>query len=269
LGNSNNIGEPPLSRRDFYRFGGGFNNLNVRTGTSIDISSDDAGITNLQNNRAKSIESQFGAYNFSYAPSEAFEFSGFVIYSRAENILEEKNTRRYTVSNALEETSEYTTQENEQQLYKFTTEYNPNENLQTEYNLLYKTSNQNEISDLTTISGRQGKRVPEQIGQYRQQTPHSLNQELRMYYTYNQDHIFSMELQHLAQKEDPFYRAIKQFMPFGGLLNLDVDQERFNINQDRETKTDKIEGKIGLFLYHQPQGKSQSYIGNYRRESRF
>ena len=253
LGNSNNIGEPPLSRRDFYRFGGGFNNLNVRTGTSIDISSDDAGITNLQNNRAKSIESQFGAYNFSYAPSKALEFSGFVIYSRAENILEEKNTRRYTVSNALEETSEYTTQENEQQLYKFTTEYNPNENLQTEYNLLYKTSNQNEISDLTTISGRQGKRIPEQIGQYRQQTPHSLNQELRMYYTYNQDHIFSMELQHLAQKEDPFYRAIKQFKPFGGLLNLDVDQERFNINQDRETKTDKIEGKLDYFYIINPK----------------
>ena len=253
LGNSNNIGEPPLSRRDFYRFGGGFNNLNVRTGTSIDISSDDAGITNLQNNRAKSIESQFGAYNFSYAPSEAVEFSGFVIYSRAENILEEKNTRRYTVSNALEETSEYTTQENEQQLYKFTTEYNPNENLQTEYNLLYKTSNQNEISDLTTISGRQGKRIPEQIGQYRQQTPHSLNQELRMYYTYNQDHIFSMELQHLAQKEDPFYRAIKQFKPFGGLLNLDVNQERFNINQDRETKTDKLEGKLDYFYIINPK----------------
>ena len=253
LGNSNNIGEPPLSRRDFYRFGGGFNNLNVRTGTSIDISSDDAGITNLQNNRAKSIESQFGAYNFSYAPSEAVEFSGFVIYSRAENILEEKNTRRYTVSNALEETSEYTTQENEQQLYKFSTEYNPNENLQTEYNLLYKTSNQNEISDLTTISGRQGKRIPEQIGQYRQQTPHSLNQELRMYYTYNQDHIFSMELQHLTQKEDPFYRAIKQFKPFGGLLNLDVDQERFNINQDRETKTDKIEGKLDYFYIINPK----------------
>ena len=261
LGNTNNVGEPPLSRRDFYRFGGGFNNLNARTGTSIDISSDDAGITNLQNNRAKSIQSQFGAYNFSYAPSEALEFSGFAIYSRAENILEEKSKRRYTVSNALEETSEYTTQENEQQLYKFTTEYNPSENLQTEYNLLYKTSNQNEISDLTTISGRQGQRVPEQIGQYRQQTPYSLNQELRLYYTHNQDHIFSMELQHLTQKEDPFYRAIKQFQPFGGILNLNTDQERFNINQDRETKTDKIEGKWDYFYILSPKANLNLTFG--------
>ena len=96
--------------------------------------------------------------------------------------MEEKNIRRYTVSNALEETSEYSTQENVQHLLKFTTEFNPNENLQTEYNLLYKTSNQNELSDLTTISGSQGRRVPEQIGQYRHQSPYSINHELRVYY---------------------------------------------------------------------------------------
>ena len=261
LGNSNNIGDPPLSRRDFYRFEGGFNNLNARTGTSINISTDDAGITNLQNNRAKSIDSQFGAYNFSYAPSESLEFSGFTIYSRAENQLEEKNTRQYTVSNALEETSEITTQEYEQQLYKFTTEFNPNENLQTEYNLLYKTTNQNEISDLTTISGREGQRIPEQIGQYIVQNPYSISQELRMYYTHNEDHIFSLEFQHLTQKEDPFYRAIKQFQPFGGLLNLNVDQENFNINQERQAKTDKVEGKLDYYYILSPRANLNFTFG--------
>ena len=208
--NSNNIGDPPLTRRDFYRFSGGFNNLNSRTGTSISISSDDAGITDLQNNRAKSIESQFGAYNFSYSPTEALQFSGFAIYSRAENHLEEKNTRTYNVSNEVEETSEVSVQETEQELFKFSAEYNPNEMLQTEYNVLYKTSSQDEVSDLTTISSRNGIRVPEQIGQLRQQTPFSLNQELRFYYTHRENHIFSLELQHLAQQEDPFYRAIKE-----------------------------------------------------------
>ena len=261
LGNSNNIGDPPLSRRDFYRFGGGFNNLNARTGTSINISSDDAGITDLQNNRAKSIDSQFGAYNFSYSPSEALSFSGFAIYSRAENQLEEKNTRRYTVSDALEETSENTTQENEQQLYKFTTEFNPNENLQTEYNLLFKISSQNETSDLTTISGRQGQRIPEQIGQYRVQSPYSLNQELKLYYTHNKDHIFSLELQHLSQEEDPFYRAIKQFQPFGNLLSLNVDQEKFNINQNRQAKTNKAEAKLDYFYILSPKANLNLTIG--------
>ena len=261
LYNSNNIGDPPLSRRDFYRFGGGFNNLNARTGTSINISSDDAGITNLQNNRAKSIDARFGAYNFSYAPSTALEFSGFAIFSKVDNQLEENNTRRYTVSNALEETSENTFQENEQQLYKFTTEFNPNENLQSEYNVLLKTSNQNERSDLTTISGRQGQRVPEEIGQLRDQTPFSVNQELRMYYTHNVDHIFSLELQHLYQKEDPFYRAIKQFQPFGGLLSLNTDQENFNINQNRQAKTGKIEGKLDYYYLLSPKANLNFTFG--------
>ena len=138
-------------------------------------------ITELQNNRAKSIDAQFGAYNFSYSPTESLEFSGFAIYSRAENHLEENNTRTYNVSNEVEETSEFSVQDTEQELYKFSAEFNPNETLQTEYNLLYKTSSQEEVSDLTTISSRNGIRVPEQIGQVRQQTPFSLNQELRFY----------------------------------------------------------------------------------------
>ena len=56
LGNTNNIGEPVLSRRDFYKFGGGFGNLNARNGTSISISTDGAGLGGLQNNQAKSID---------------------------------------------------------------------------------------------------------------------------------------------------------------------------------------------------------------------
>ena len=41
-------------------------------------------------------------------------------------------------------------------------------------------------TDLTTISTRNGLRVPEQIVQLRQQTPFSLNQELRFYYTHRE-----------------------------------------------------------------------------------
>jgi len=58
LTNTNNIGEPVLSRRDFYKFGGGFGNLNARNGTSINISSDGAGLGSLQNNQAKSIDAE-------------------------------------------------------------------------------------------------------------------------------------------------------------------------------------------------------------------
>ena len=104
-------------------------------------------------------------------------------------------------------------------------------------------------------------RVPEQIVQLRQQTPFSLNQELRFYYTHRENHIFSLELQHLAQQEDPFYRAIKQFQPFGRVLDLNQDQESFNINQDRNVKTDKVEGKLDYYFILSPKSNFNLTLG--------
>ena len=261
LGNSNNIGDPPLSRRDFYRFGGGFGNLNARTGTSIDINSDDAGLSSLQNNRAKSIDAQLGAYNFSVSPNEAWEISGFAILAKTKNQLENKVTRTYTVSDAVEETSDFIFQENEQQLYKFSTKYQPNENLQTEYNLLIKSSRQNELTDLTSISGRGRSQVTDQIDELKYQDPYSVNQELKAYYTLNEDHIFSFEAQHLSQKEDPFYRAARGTQPFVNILPLNTNQSRFNINQSRETKTNKLEGKLDYFYLLTPKSNINFTFG--------
>ena len=261
LGNSNNIGDPPLSRRDFYKFGGGFGNLNARTGTSIDINSDDAGLSSLQNNRAKSIDAQLGAYNFSVSPNEALEISGFAILAKTKNQLENKVTRTYTASDAVEETSDFIFQENEQQLYKFTTKYQSNENLQTEYNLLIKSSRQNELTDLTSISGRGTNQVMDQIDELKSQNPSSVNQELKAYYTLNEDHIFSFEAQHLSQKEDPFYRAIRGAQPFVNILPLNTNQSRFNINQNREIKTNKIEGKLEYFYILTPKSNLNFTFG--------
>ena len=261
LGNSNNIGDPPLSRRDFYKFGGGFGNLNARTGTSININSDDAGLSSLQNNRAKSIDAQLGAYNFSVSPNDDWEISGFAILAKSKNQLENKVTRTYTASDAVEQTSDFIFQENEQQLYKFTTKYQPSENLQTEYNLLIKSSRQNELTDLTSISGRKTIQVTDQIDELKSQNPSSVNQEIRVYYTLNEDHIFSFEAQHLSQKEDPFYRAARGIQPFLKILPLDTNQSRFNINQSRETKTNKLEGKLDYFYLLTPKSNLNFTFG--------
>ena len=261
LGNSNNIGDPPLSRRDFYKFGGGFGNLNARTGTSIEINSDDAGLSNLQNNRAKSIDSQLGAYNFSVSPNEAWEISGFLILAKTKNQLENKVTRTYTASDAVEKTSDFIFQENEQQLYKFTTKFQPNENLQTEYNLLIKSSRQNELTDLTSISGRGTNQVTDQIDELKTQNPFSVNQEIKAYYTLNEDHIFSFEAQHLSQSEDPFYSAARGVQPFVNILPLNTNQSRFNINQNRETKTKKLEGKLDYFYILTPKSNLNFTFG--------
>ena len=204
LGNTNNIGEPVLSRRDFYKFGGGFGNLNARNGTSISISTDGAGLGSLQNNQAKSIDAQLGAYNFSHSPNESWEISGFAILSKTKNIVEEKISRNYTNGN-IQNSEDNVIQDNQQQLYKFTTAFNPNDRLQTEYNLLIKSAENIENTDLMSESFRDSSNQPsiqpielDQINLYKSDEPSSINQELKAYYTLNEDHIFSFEAQHFV-----------------------------------------------------------------------
>jgi hypothetical protein len=263
LGNSNNIGEPALSRRDLFRFGGGFNNLNAQSGTSINISSDGAGITNLQNNRAKSADANLAAYNFTHSPNDKWELSGFAILSKTKNILEEKVERIYSASNALQKTSDYIIQDNEQQLYKFTTAYNPNDRLQTEYNILIKSSSDIENTELSSSSSRAGASNSdnEDINVFKTQKPSSINQELKAYYTLNDDHIFSFEAQHLSQDEDPFYQAIKTIQPFKSIIPLDTNQSNFNINQFKDTHTDKIEGKLDYYYILTPKSNLNLTLG--------
>ena len=247
LGNSNDVGAPALSRRDFYRFSGGFNNLNSRAGTSINISSDLAGIGSLQNNRAKLIESEFGAANFSVNNDKGLEISGFGVFTTVTNDIEEQIKRTYNATEVVENTSEYSLQKSTLELYKFSLEYEPSEIFQLEYNMLLNSSDQSEVNDLTSIYGRLNNRVEENLDLTRTQTPIALNQELKVYYTLNDDHIFSFEAQHLDQTEDPIGRAVRDRNPFLSLIPFDSDVQRFDISQYRFIETQKLEAKLDYF----------------------
>ena len=273
IGNSNDIGQPPLSRRDFYRFGGGFNNLNARTGTSINISSDIGGIGNLQNNRAKSIESELLATNFSLSNDKGLEISGFSIFSSNVNEIEEKISRTYFTNNITEETGRNVLQNNELELYKFSIEYEPNDIFQLEYNILLNQSNQNENTDLTSMYGRGLNRVNELLNIGRIQTPYSLNQELKMYYTAGEKNIFSLEAQHLDQEEDPIGSSVREFNPFLNLIDFDTNQSSYNTTQNRNIRTKKFETKFDYYYLINDQSNinitlgitdvSQNYASNF------
>ena len=250
IANSNDIGQPPLSRRDFYRFSGGFGNLNSRTGTSINIGSDLAGLGSLSNNRAKSIDSKLTATNFTVSNDKGLEISGFTVHSSTTNELEEQIDRKYIATNAVENTSEFSLQENELELYKFSVEYEPSEVFQLEYNILLNQSDQYENNDLTSMYGRENNRLQETLDITRSQKPQSLNQEFKMYFTLNEDHIFSFEAQHLDQEENPFNRAIRDRNPFTRLIPFNSTQNKYDITQERLVNTAKLEAKLDLSLIH-------------------
>ena len=275
LGNSNDVGTPALSRRDFYRFSGGFNNLNSRAGTSINISSDLAGIGSLQNNRAKLIESEFGAANFSFNNDRGLEISGFSVFTTVTNDIEEQISRTYNATEITENTSEFSLQKSTLELYKFSLEYEPSEIFQLEYNVLFNSSDQTEINDLTSIYGRLNNRVEENLDLTRRQTPSALNQELKVYYTLNEDHIFSFEAQHLDQTEDPIGRAVRDRNPFINLIPFESNVDRFDISQYRFIETQKLEAKLDYFYLINDQSNvnlslgftnvDQSYISNFNQ----
>ena len=248
LGNSNDIGQPVLSRRDFYKFSGGFENLNRSTGTSINISSDFAGIGGLQNNRAKSIESNFGAVNFSVNNDKGLEISGFSVLTSSTNEIEEQISRTYNQTEVVENTSEFSLQKNSLEIYKFSLDYEPSDIFQIEYNILLNNSDQSELNDLTSIYGRQSNRVEEELNLTRKQTPFSLNQELKLYFTLNENHIFSFESQYLNQTEDPMANTIRDRNPFLSLISFDTNVEKYNFTQFRNIDTKKFESKFDYFF---------------------
>ena len=80
IGNLNNIGEQAFTLRDYFRFSGGLANLGRRSGSTVELSSDDIGLSLLQNNRAQNIVSSLGALNFNYNPKQENEI--FRIWDR-------------------------------------------------------------------------------------------------------------------------------------------------------------------------------------------
>ncbi|MEI7508891.1 MAG: carboxypeptidase-like regulatory domain-containing protein, partial [Flavobacterium sp.] len=88
ISNFNNIGELPLTIQDYFKMTGGFRGMMKKGGSSFNVASNDLGIAALRNNSAKSIETKFGATNFSYNPIKTWTLSGFAVISYSNTQIE-------------------------------------------------------------------------------------------------------------------------------------------------------------------------------------
>lgn len=245
----NNMGEIAFTRRDYFNFTGGFRRPSLRSGTNISLGNNSLGFLALQNNRAKDIETKFGALNFSYAPKKTLDLSGFAIYSTNRNQLQENRSVVYTDSDLGipdEDTQSITDQKSDLGLFKLSATYKPNINNQLDYDLLGRVSKerQDQAFNSSEIGG---------IGQIDEATPFSLSQNLNYYYTLNDTNIFALEVQSLLQDEDPFYNAILQNDPTSDTdpydetakaLGLDLSQVSYNISQNKRVKSNQLDAKL-------------------------
>ena len=242
LGNRNNLGENPFTRRDYFRFTGGFRNQSNQSGSSIQIQSDDVGLSNLQNNNAASIENDFAATNFSHQPKEGLTLSGFAILSQNNTQIKSIRERTFTSTGVTEVTDNDFDQSSISELYKFSTLYNANPNFQFEYDIFYRKADESEYSDLTSNAAR-----IEEISSLREQTPNQLSQNLNAYLTLSEKHVFALELQHTLQEENPFFELQKERILFPDVFPLIYQPEGYLVQQNRFTKTNKLDGRLEYY----------------------
>ncbi|KAF2512643.1 carboxypeptidase-like regulatory domain-containing protein [Flavobacterium foetidum] len=262
--NFNNIGELPLTAQDYFKFTGGFKNLMKKGGSNFNVSSNDLGISLLRNNRAKEIETKFGATNFSYSPTKKWTLSGFGILSTSKTELETKSQTTYLGSGNQDKRDESTNQKNNLGLFKLSSTYKTSDKFQFDYDILTKLTKQEEFSDLFREQIVQNVSVSESIFTTKKQNPTSINQNLNLYYTLSTKNIFAFEIQHLYQDENPFYNANLRTQPFGDdfLTGYNSGQSRNDYNQNRFVKTNKLDAKLDYYYMVTPKSNINITLGN-------
>lgn len=239
----NDIGEVPFTFRDYFNFTGGFRNFNRGGGTNFNISQSDLGFAIAQNNRANAIVTNFLAGNFSWRATKKLDVSGFAILSDNKTNMVTNSIRQYISTGAVENTSSDTDQRNQLGMLKLSGIFKPNTNFQLDYDALIKTSKQTETDNTRSQFGD----FDNDISEEKENRPSSVNQNINAYYTLDDNHIFAGQLQHLWQDEDPFYKAVTDLLPFPGILPVDTLQNRFNINQQKNIKTHKVDAKVDYY----------------------
>ena len=244
LADLNNLGEPALSRQDLRGFGGGFRAPSASSGTSLSLGNNSLGFLATQSNRAKDIINKLAASNFSYSPNKALDISGFGIFNSNKVELLELSSVQYTdpeLGIPDEETIESTTQRSDIGLLKLSASYKPNVNNQLEYDILGRMTK--ETQDQNQVSSVIGSTT-----QVEDNTPYSISQNLKYYYTLNDRNIFAFETVHVLQDEDPFYNAFLEdkttYMNTANRLGLDSNQFGYNINQERRVKSNQLDAKL-------------------------
>lgn len=259
--NFNNIGELPLTVQDYFKFTGGFRNMMGKGGSSFNVSSNDLGISLLRNNRAKDIETQFGATNFSYNPTKTWTLSGFAILSASQTDLETKSKSTILATGDQQNSDEVAKQKSNLGLFKLSSTYKPNAKVQFDYDVLTKISKQDEHTNLLRQSIVNAVPNSETIFTNKEQNPLSINQNLSLYFTQSEKNVFAVEMQHLYQDEDPFYNANLQTQPFN-LIGYQSGEDRNILSQNRFVKTNKLDAKIDYYYMVTPKSNINITLGD-------
>lgn len=269
IGDINNIGEPAFTFQDYFRFSGGFKNLNQRSGTNFMMggAGGDLGFAMAQNNRAREITSRFGAANFSFNPSKKWTVNGFFIANQTQTITSSVTSREYLAVDSLDLQETLTTegtQENTSGIFKLSSAYTPNKSLHIGYKLFSKISevddSDSRISDFSIIS--------QNIETGTTQKPYEIRQNLDAYWDINAKNLVSLEVQHLYDFQNPRYSLQTDFPPFLAVLPPQ-DGEPFHLLQNKEVTTSKLDASLNHYLIFNNTNHINFTLGGSQTDQRY
>jgi hypothetical protein len=236
----NNVGEPPFTRQDYFRFTGGLGSGPRESFTDVNVSDAGLGFTTLQNNRALQITSDFGAANFSQEINESMRIGGFGIYNHSNTEILTESRTLYNETGFVEQRITDTRQDSQQGIAKLDLSYNPGDYLQVDYDMIAKKNASDQRTDVTsTDRGDVDTRLDE--------APSSVNQNLNAYYTLSPKHIFALETAYLWQDNTPEFNSIADDQPFS-VIPADPGQSRYNLFQDKSLTSRKFDLKLDYYF---------------------
>ncbi|MEE9363011.1 MAG: carboxypeptidase-like regulatory domain-containing protein [Cellulophaga sp.] len=261
----NDVGEVPFTWRDYYKFTGGFRNFNSNGGTNFSVDQGGLGFALSQNNRANKINTKFFAGNFSWEASKKWNLNGFAILSDNKTNMVTNTIRNYGISNTQEIKNSDTNQRSQLGMLKLSSVYKPSYNFQFDYDALLKMSKQTEGNNTLSLFNNFTNNISEQ----KANQPFSINQNVTVYYTLNAKNIFAGKIQYLYQEEDPFYKAATNLLPFSGILPLDENQNRYDINQEKNVTTSKLDAKLEYYYVINDKSNINFTLGSTVSRQRF
>ncbi|MCT4614036.1 MAG: TonB-dependent receptor [Marinifilaceae bacterium] len=261
IGDLNNIGEMPFSRRDFMNFTGGFKNMHSRSGSNFSQTNNNLGINMSKSNNSKQVESKFGAFNFSYSASESFNLGGFGIYSYNKDIVEKNIERNYKLQNDKnnnENITNHTNQETNLNLYKLNAVYSPNEKLHINYDGFIKYNDDKEEKNIISSTKEQEKYIIEN----KKQKPLNVKQSAELYFTANKKNIIAANALFEHKDESPLYRSITDQFGFKDIINVSESGNTYDISQNKKIRYSKLDVKFDYFYLLNDKSNLQLSFGN-------
>ena len=265
----NNVGEIAFNRRDFNNFTGGFRAPSSSSGTNLNLGDNTLGFLNLQNNRAKDVNTKFGAANFSYSPKKTLDLSGFAILTSSRVEIEQNTFKRYTNPNFNipdETTQSQTNQKSDLGLLKLSAKYIPDSSNQLDYEILGRLTKEDQLQLFNSS-------VLGSTNQNEQATPYSVNQNLNYYYTLDEKNIFAIEAQHLIKDEDPFYNAILEdkdnYENTALTLGLEPSQLNYDVVQEKMIFSNQLDAKLDYWHILSPKSDLNFTFGSILSKQEF